>query len=144
MFQGPLENVLRPGGDGFVLKPQHQFVIQIQAADVEVAGADVSDAVGDDQLRVQDLRLIFIDLHARLQQTMIQTARRQLGNQHVRPSGQDQLNPPAIPRRAPQVSPHPPGRQKIGGDDPDLACQDEIVVQGGLEGAGTPARMAEQ
>ena len=43
---------------------QHQFEIELQAARIEVGGADVDDVVHDEDLRMHHLRLILPDRHA--------------------------------------------------------------------------------
>ena len=46
------------GGEDRARQSQHQFEIELQAARIEVGGADVYDVVHDEDLRVHHLRLI--------------------------------------------------------------------------------------
>lgn len=89
MFQGFLKNFLRGGGHGFIFQPQHQFVIQIETANIKVGRADIGGIADSDEFGMQDLRLIFINLHAGFQQTMIQAAGGKLGNEYIRFARQD-------------------------------------------------------
>ena len=73
MFEGALKDFARSSRDLFIFEPDHEFIINVEAALVEVRRADINDVIDDDQLRVQDLRLILINVETTSEQTPIKT-----------------------------------------------------------------------
>ena len=118
-----------------VVEPDHQLIVDVQAARVEVGRPHIDDVIGDDELRVEDLRLVFVNLHAGFQETPVETLPRQLRDQHVGFARQNQLHRAAAPRDAGQVPPNAPGRQKIGNHDLHVRCPRQIPAQSPLERA---------
>jgi len=54
------ENIARFGDQAFAIQAYQKFVIDVQAPRVEVGGAGIDHGIHDDQLGVQDLRLVFV------------------------------------------------------------------------------------
>ena len=72
MLQSVLENLACASGHFGILKTNHQFVIDVQAALIEVRRTDIDDIIDDDQFRMKNLRLVFINLNTGFQKATIQ------------------------------------------------------------------------
>ena len=65
ILEGAGENFARLRSHFFVFESNHQFVINVEAALVEIGGADINNVVDDDQFGVQNLGQVFVDLNSR-------------------------------------------------------------------------------
>ena len=131
-------------GHLLLVEPDHQLVVDIEAARVQVRRPHIDDVIGDDELGVEDLRLVFVNLHPGLEETAIETLPGQLRDQHVGLARQDQLHRAAAPRDAREVPPDAPRRQEIGDHDLHVGCARQIAAQSPLDRAAPASRTAEQ
>src|SRR6185295_18844017 len=121
MFQGLCKNIAGLSGQRGVSGAHEQFVIKVEAAEIEVAGAGVNHVVDDDELGVEDLRLVFVDFHAGAEQAAVEDAGGELGNGDIGFGGQDELDAVAVFGGVDDEVANGPGGQKIGGDNLDVA-----------------------
>src|SRR5205085_10255635 len=111
----------------FVFETDHQLIINVEAALVEVGRADIDDVINDDQFCVKDLRLVLINGNAGPEEAAIETLAGQLRDEHVGFAGKNHLNAPATSSDLNQTTADPPGWQKIGDDDLDIARLGQIA-----------------
>jgi len=80
--------------------PHQQFIVHQQAPFIHVRRSHMENVVEQIQLRVQNLRLVLVNLNAGAQQTPVQMARRKLRQLHIRFSREDQSHRPPVPCRS--------------------------------------------
>ena len=138
------ENITRLGHGPFVRQPHEQFVIDVQAARVEVGRAGIGNVTRDDQLGVEDLWLVFVNFHAGPQQPLVKTVRGELYQRHVRFARQDQLHAAAAAGHLHQGAPQSQRRKKIGCDDLRASGLEQIFAQREFDGAASATGPAQQ
>ena len=78
MFEIILEYLARLSRHFGAFEADHQLVIDVQAALIEVGRANVHDIVNNDQLGMENLRLIFANLNSAFEQPAIKALRGEL------------------------------------------------------------------
>src|SRR5437667_12772932 len=120
MLQGTGEELTRAISHAFSGEANHQLVIDLETARIKIRRANIDDPVDNDQLRVEDLGLIFIELDAFVQEPAIKTSSRQLGRHDIGFAREDQLHFPPATGDIDKLAPKAPGRDKIGNHDLNL------------------------
>ena len=110
MFKSILEN-----GSGLlrhpaIRKPDHEFVINIDAARIEIGRSNVYRLIDNKQFRMENLRLVFLYLDSGSQQPGIQTLSRETRDGHVCFSCQDEFDFAPALHHARQLTPELPWR----------------------------------
>jgi len=111
-----------------IIQPDQQLVVDVQTPGVEVCGTDIHHAVGNDQLSVENLRLILLDMNPGLQEALIEGAPGVTGQGDIGFPGGDDLHIRALPGRLDQDFTEPAGGQEIGGNNPDDPGPPEIFL----------------
>jgi hypothetical protein len=96
-----------------------QFVIDAEAASVEVGGAEVEGLVDEDEFGMEDLGLVFGDLDMGAEEASIEAAGGGLEEWDVGFSREDELDGTAPAGDALEGTEEAAGWQEVGGDDLD-------------------------
>lgn len=144
VFKGSGENRARFFGHFFVGEANHQLVVDIKAALIEVGRADINDVINDDQFRVEDLRLIFVNRNARFQKAPIETLAGELRKSDVGFTRENKLYVSPTASNRDQAATNAPGREKISHNNPHVAGSSEVGTKRALDGIATATWAAQE
>ena len=143
MGQIAFENRASFGRGCRIRKANHEFMVDVQTAGIEIGRSGVNDVVDHEQFGVQDLRLVFVDFDSGPQELCIQAVARQPGNLDVAVPRKNELHPPSASRHAHQPPAKPPRWDKIGADNLHVARAGQVEHQRALKRPVSAPRFAQ-